>query len=124
MKRLGVSHAFHSALMEPMLADFGAVVRGLEFAEPRIPFVSTVDTTADVADPEYWVRHVREPVWFADAVGRLRDGGVAKFLEIGSDAVLTPLVDAEVVVPALRRDRGEPEQLLTAIGELYSSGVP
>ena len=121
-KRLDVSHAFHSALMEPMLAEFGAVVRGLTFSEPRIPIESTVAASADLTDPEYWVTHVRETVRFSDALDRL--DGVTKFLELGPDAVLSALVDTGVAVPLLRRDRDEATTAMTALATLHVHGVP
>ncbi|WP_335984567.1 acyltransferase domain-containing protein, partial [Streptomyces sp. CA2R106] len=68
VKRLAVSHAFHSPLMEPMVAEFRTVVAGLEFREPSVPFVSTVTGAvvgAEIAAPEYWVEHVRAAVRFA-----------------------------------------------------------
>ncbi|OXM49498.1 type I polyketide synthase [Amycolatopsis alba DSM 44262] len=114
-KRLDVSHAFHSVLMEPMLDDFAAVVRELTFSEPRIPMLSPV------TDPAYWVAHVRETVRFSDAVQRLTAAGVTKFFELGPDAVLSALVDGGV--PALRRGHDEPRQLVTALGALHARGV-
>ncbi|WP_020500827.1 type I polyketide synthase, partial [Sciscionella marina] len=128
VKRLEVSHAFHSALMEPMLAEFGEVVRGLSFAEPRIPFVSTVDAGADVSDPGYWVTHVREPVRFADAVGRLSADGATTFLELGPDAVLSAMgaetAPEAVFVPALRKDQDEQRAVVSALGAVHAAGAP
>ncbi|HWO68889.1 MAG TPA: type I polyketide synthase, partial [Umezawaea sp.] len=83
--KLKVSHAFHSPLMEPMLAEFAAVVKGLEFTEPVIPMLS------NVASSEYWVRHVRDAVRFADQIAELDSRGVSRFLEIGPGGVLTAL---------------------------------
>ena len=118
--RLKVSHAFHSPLMDPMLDDFAAAIAGLSFAEPTIPVVSAGDvTTAD-----YWVRHVREAVRFADAVAALP---ASRVVEIGPDGVLTAMVQTIVpdalAVPALRRGRTEETALLAAVGALHVHGV-
>ncbi|MFE9750948.1 SDR family NAD(P)-dependent oxidoreductase [Saccharothrix saharensis] len=115
--RLRVSHAFHSPLMEPVLAEFRSVVEGLTFREPTVPIVSTVtgEPLVDVT-PEYWVRHVVATVRFADAVARLRGSGVGRFLEIGPDGALSSLVEG--AVPVLRRDREEPVALVTALAGL------
>ncbi|MET8584725.1 type I polyketide synthase [Streptomyces collinus] len=131
--RLRVSHAFHSALMEPMLDEFRAVASTLDYGAPRIPVVSNVTglpaDAATLGTPEYWVEHVRRTVAFADGVGGLVERGVTAFLELGPDAALTPMVDEvtdgdRLAVPALRRDRPEPAQLLTALGRLHVDGIP
>ncbi|WP_330261489.1 type I polyketide synthase [Streptomyces sp. NBC_00539] len=130
--RLAVSHAFHSALMDPMLDEFRAVASRLTFSTPQIPVVSTVsgELSLDWQSPEYWVGQVREAVRFANAVRTLEQQGVTRFLEIGPDGILTGLaqqgVDSEqaVLVPALRKNRTEPESLLSALGRLHTVGVP
>ena len=125
--RLRVSHAFHSPLMEPMLAEFSRVARVLTYSAPRIPIVSTVTgDLADVTDPEYWVRHVRQSVRFADAVRRLAEQGVDTFVEVGPDGVLSALgtecVPA-VFVPALRRDQDERRTVVTALAVAHTRGT-
>nr|WP_276469494.1 type I polyketide synthase [Micromonospora tulbaghiae] len=122
---LPVSHGFHSPLMEPMLADFAAVCEGLTFHPPRLPMVSTVTGgEADWTDPGYWVEQVRATVRFADAV---RAGGdVDRWVEIGPDTVLAPMIAADDrdAVGLLRRDRDEVHTLLTGVGHLWASGTP
>ncbi|WNV92061.1 SDR family NAD(P)-dependent oxidoreductase [Umezawaea sp. Da 62-37] len=115
-KRLTVSHAFHSPLMDPMLDDFRAVVAKLTFHEPKIPL------PGDVTDPEYWVRHVRGTVRFADAVKTLEAQGVRTFVELGPDAVLTAMADVPVF-PVLRKDRSELTTLFAAVGQAYAAGA-
>ncbi|MFC4469419.1 type I polyketide synthase [Streptomyces xiangluensis] len=119
--RLSVSHAFHSPLMDPMLNDFRAALAGVVFGEPTLRFVSNLPG-GDGRSVDHWVRHVRESVRFADGVRALADAGVRHFLEVGPDAVLTPLV--ENAVPLLRRDRDEETAAVTAVARLYASGVP
>ncbi|MEU0796785.1 type I polyketide synthase [Amycolatopsis sp. NPDC005961] len=122
-KRLTVSHAFHSPLMDPMLAEFAKVAEQITYAEPALPIVSTVTgAVASVVTPEYWVGQVRAAVRFADALTTLRGLGVNRFVEIGPDAVLTPMVDAAVAIPTLRKGRDERVSVLAAVGELHVHG--
>ncbi|MEU9206358.1 type I polyketide synthase, partial [Streptomyces sp. NPDC048332] len=127
---LRVSHAFHSPLMEPMLAEFGSVVAGLSFGVPSVPVVSGVsgDVAADWGSAGYWVRHVREAVRFADAVSFVVSRGVTSFVEVGPDGVLCGMaqqsVDAAVFVPLVRKGRPEVASAVTGLGQLHVSGVP
>ncbi|MEV8298343.1 beta-ketoacyl synthase N-terminal-like domain-containing protein [Streptomyces rochei] len=137
VQRLSVSHAFHSALMEPMLDAFRQVAETLAYAEPRIPIVSNVTGTVAepgrLTTPAYWVDHVRATVRFADGVRALADAGADAFLEIGPGGVLTALtrqtLDSRdgatdtVAVPALRSKRPEQHALLTGLAELHVAGV-
>ncbi|MFH8410981.1 type I polyketide synthase [Streptomyces sp. NPDC018019] len=131
--RLRVSHAFHSPLMEPMLADFRTVADGMTYGAARIPVVSNVTgesaTAEQLCSAEYWVSHVREAVRFADGVGALHAQGVVALLELGPDGALSALAaesaaDESVVAPVLRKDRPEAPALLTALARLHAHGVP
>ncbi|MEV4383832.1 SDR family NAD(P)-dependent oxidoreductase, partial [Streptosporangium sp. NPDC049644] len=137
-KRLRVSHAFHSPLMDPMLEDFRAVAERLTYREPRIAIVSTLTgeqaTAEELCSPDYWVDQVRGAVRFADAVGTLHAGGARAYLELGPDGVLTAMADETLaafdgggsdllLVPVLRRDRGEESAVLAALAGLHVHGV-
>ncbi|MFI1019143.1 type I polyketide synthase, partial [Streptomyces sp. NPDC020965] len=134
VKRLTVSHAFHSALMEPMLAEFEQVLSRVTLNAPRIQVISDstgLPLTAEQAtSPAYWTGHVRNPVLFHQAITHLTGQGVNSFLELGPDGVLSAMTrtsltdDSDItVVPLLRRDREESEAALTALAELYVNGA-
>ncbi|MGW3405627.1 SDR family NAD(P)-dependent oxidoreductase, partial [Streptomyces zhihengii] len=128
---LSVSHAFHSALMEPMLDDFAQVLDGLTFHPARIPVVS--DLTGEVAEPGlmqesgYWLRQVRQAVRFADGAATLDAMGVIRCLELGPDGVLSGMAQDTVsgveFVSLLRKDRDETGTALAAVGRLWASGA-
>ncbi|MGW4157721.1 type I polyketide synthase, partial [Micromonospora chersina] len=133
VKRLPVSHAFHSRLMEPMLAEFRAVLEGLTWRPPRLPIVSNVTgrlaDPVEIAGPDYWVRHVREAVRFADGISTLHGLGVTTFLEVGPDATLTAMAAETITeqpvqhIPALRRDQPDTAALTTALARLHVTGT-
>ncbi|WP_332107730.1 type I polyketide synthase [Phytohabitans flavus] len=127
VKRLTVSHAFHSPLMDPMLDDFAAALADVTFRQPLLPFPESEPVTTGA----YWVEHVRRPVRFADTVEWLVGQGVDTFLEIGPDGVLSGMIpeclpessqDA-VIVASLRADRPEPDTLITAAAALDAHGT-
>ncbi|MEU4997079.1 SDR family NAD(P)-dependent oxidoreductase [Streptomyces sp. NPDC021622] len=138
VRRLSVSHAFHSHRMDAMLDDFADVLEGLSFQAPKIPVVSNV--TGGPVDPErlctpqYWVEHVRGAVRFADGVRHLADQGVTAYLEVGPEAVVTPMVhatldpalsdDGYVAVATLKSGQPEPLALTRALAQPFVAGAP
>jgi acyl transferase domain-containing protein/acyl carrier protein/NADP-dependent 3-hydroxy acid dehydrogenase YdfG len=129
--RLEVSHAFHSPLMEPILDAFREAARQVEYRDPSCLFLSNV--TGQPAGPreidaEYWVRHVRQPVRFADCVAQLPAIGVDILLELGPSPVLLALARqclpdfASPGLPSLRPGKGAMEQMLESLGSAWVSG--
>ncbi|WP_240956583.1 type I polyketide synthase, partial [Micromonospora sp. HNM0581] len=133
-KRLRVSHAFHSPLMAPMLAEFGRLAHVLSYRPPTIPIVSTVTgrpvLSGELCDPGYWVRHVRDCVRFADAVRAMADEGVSTFLELGPAGVLSAMGpacltedDDAIFAPVLRSDHDEETDVVSAVARAHVRGV-
>ncbi|UQX03807.1 type I polyketide synthase [Streptomyces sp. RerS4] len=139
-KRLTVSHAFHSPLMDDMLDAFREAAEAVSYAPPVIPIVSNLTgasvTAEEICTADYWVRHVREAVRFLDGVRGLAALGVTTFIEVGPGGVLTALAqdcltdqdgdDAPqglVFVPTLRADRPEPAAFAAAVSRAHVHGV-
>ncbi|GHH30771.1 polyketide synthase [Streptomyces rubradiris] len=132
-RRLPVSHAFHSPLMRPMLAEFREVAESLTYRPGRVPVVSTVtgrpDTGQRLATADYWVEQVQATVRFGDAVRSLRDQGVTTFLELGPGGALTTMasesleLSAASCIATLRADGAEVADVMAALGELHVRGV-
>jgi acyl transferase domain-containing protein len=146
-KRLLVSHAFHSPLMDPMLEDFRRVAESIEYDSPRIPLISTVAGTlagSEVAHADYWVRHVRSAVRFSEGTKTLGEAGAETFVELGPTATLLGLVPECLVheevslggdahetpsrrsvslVAAMRREVNEVESVLGALGNVFAHGA-
>ncbi len=134
--QLRVSHAFHSPLMDPMIAEFEQVAATVELSAPKIPVVSNVTgellTDEQATSPGYWASHVREAVRFHDCIATLAAQGATRYLELGPDGTLTAMAqasldgDAEtepVFATGLRKDRPEPDTLLVALGQLHAHGA-
>lgn len=133
VRKLGVSHAFHSAATEPMLAAFREEVKQLRFSEPRMPVIAgvtgQVHTLSSLSSPDYWCMHTRQAVRFSAGVTTLREElSVGTFLEVAPDAVLTPLIGRDegasevLAIPCMRRT-GEPSRdLRIAAAQLYVAG--
>ncbi|HEY1616580.1 MAG TPA: SDR family NAD(P)-dependent oxidoreductase, partial [Streptosporangiaceae bacterium] len=127
-RRLRVSHAFHSPLMEPMLAEFGAVAESVTFRQPSILIVSNLTgqlaREGELCDPGYWVRHIRQPVRFHDGLRALDEQNVTTLIELGPGGALTALAGDRHAVPLLRDGVPEPRAILGAIGRAHEHGTP
>ncbi|MEO3848994.1 type I polyketide synthase [Streptomyces sp. B8F3] len=138
-KQLRVSHAFHSPLMEPMLAEFTEVVSQLTFRPAKIPVVSNLTGKVldadEAASPRYWADHVRRTVRFADSVNHLAQQDVRFYLELGPDGTLTGLTHdclatgaaqsagGAVLAAALRPGEREATAFITALARLHAGGA-
>ncbi|MFE2180947.1 type I polyketide synthase [Streptomyces sp. NPDC059455] len=131
-KRLRIGVASHSPLMDPVLEEFAKVAGELTYTTPRIAVVSNVTGEAvaeELCSPEYWVRHVRQPVRFQDGVRFLEDQGVTRYVEVGPSGVLSVMgqecvadPDAAAFVTLLHKDRDEAESLLAGVGRVHAHG--
>jgi acyl transferase domain-containing protein len=148
---LPVSHAFHSPLMAPMLADFSRVAATITYRPPTLPIVSNLTgklATTEIATPDYWVRHVRHAVRFADGVQTLAAQGCTVFVEIGPKPVLLGMAKgildfglsilasdssshqskiqnpkSKLFLPSLREGQHDSQQILESLGHLFVQNV-
>ncbi|MGN9788877.1 type I polyketide synthase [Nonomuraea sp. ZG12] len=133
VRRLRVSHAFHSARMDPVLTELDEVAAGLEHRMPAVPWVGALSGEL-IAAPEtgYWAAQARRPVRFADAVTTMAAQGVSTFIEIGPDGTLSamgstaltlPGTDDTDFLPMLRPDTPASTSVMTALGRAHARGV-
>lgn len=129
-RALVVSHAFHSALMAPAADAFGATLREVTFAIPRVPVISNVTGRVagpEIATPEYWQQHVLAPVRFRDGLTALAALGITHHLELGPHPVLSSLGARERADarwwPSLRRGVDDASQMRETLAQLYEAGV-
>jgi acyl transferase domain-containing protein len=129
-KRLAVSHAFHSPLMEPMLEDFARVARTVPYQKPTLPLVRNVDGLLDgegMACAEYWVNQVRAAVKFGDGVSTFVAQRLDACVELGPQPTLSALAaaaapDSKVAwLASLRPPMGERQAVLKTLGQLYAA---
>ena len=128
---LRVSHAFHSALMDPVLTELGRAAAGLPHRPPAVPWAcGLTGELLDRCEPGYWVRQAREPVRYADAVASLAAVGVTVFVEIGPDGTLSALGSAVLpdgtaaFVPVQRSGQPATRALVSGLAQAHVRGVP
>ena len=132
-KALTVSHAFHSAHMDPILSEFTEAISGLTFHQPRIPLISNLTgqaADANITTPEYWAQHIRQPVRFHPAVGHVA-ARTGVFLEIGPEPVLLSAVQhtldatgtgtAPLLVPTLTHKQPDAAALTHGLARLHTA---
>lgn len=134
-QQLQVSHAFHSPLMEPMLAEFKHIANNISYSTPKIKLISNLtgaEATAEIATPQYWCRHILQPVNFTTSMATLVSQNYRIFLEIGAKPTLLSMgrrclgsdLDPDLQwLPSLRPKRPDWQQLLTSLAQLYVRGV-
>ncbi|MEM8809152.1 MAG: SDR family oxidoreductase [Cyanobacteria bacterium P01_G01_bin.38] len=131
-KALAVSHAFHSAQMEPILADFRKVAEQIQYQPPRLNLISNVTGEvmgAEIATANYWCRHVRMPVQFYKGMQCLAGLKPDVYLELGPKPILLGMGrqcgvgDQSLWLPSLRPPRADWQSLLSSLGQLYVNGA-
>ncbi len=135
-KKLQVSHAFHSPLMKPMLAEFRKIAAKMTYSPPKIKLISNLtgdEANAEIATPQYWCRHILQPVNFATSIETLASQGYQAMIEIGAKPTLLSMgrhclahTDSSNDIqwlPSLRPKRSDWQQLLESLAQLHVRGV-
>lgn len=131
-KPLQVSHAFHSPLMEPMLTEFQQIASEINYAPPQIKLISNLTgtiATDEIATAEYWCRHIRQPVQFAQSIEGLHQQGYELLVEIGPKPILLGMGryclpnGYGVCLPSLQPGREDWQVILQGLATLYAQGV-
>jgi len=133
-KKLPTSHAFHSAMMDPILEDFFNVVEEIKLNRPQKPVVSTVTgqflTDEDAQSPAYWTKHLRETVHFSAAIKTILSMDAPVLIEVGPGTSCTALAhqqktNAFTAVASLDRKKtaDELQSVLLALGRIWQAGL-
>ncbi|NET63722.1 MAG: SDR family oxidoreductase [Moorea sp. SIO1G6] len=132
-KKLTVSHAFHSPLMEPILGEFEQVVAQVRFNLPQLKLISNVTgelATEEITTSKYWCDHLRQPVQFMASMSTIAQQGIDVLVEIGAKPILLGMgrqclpEHQGLWLPSLRPGQEDWQQILTSLAELYLHGVP
>ncbi len=135
-QRIQIDVAAHSAMLDPILDEWLDFLRGLRLSAPRIPFVSNVTGSwirdEEATDPEYWMRHLRGSVRFAEGVALLLEDPARVLVEVGPGRALSTLAGMQSgptrpVLHSMRHpdDEGsDVERMLETLGELWMAGLP
>ncbi|WP_189525043.1 type I polyketide synthase [Nostoc sp. 'Peltigera membranacea cyanobiont' 232] len=130
-RRLTVSHAFHSALMEPILDEFAEILNRISFHEPSLTIISNVTGKPigkEIATPDYWLRHLRSTVHFGKGFQFLIDSGYRCFLELGPKPVLigmarlTSQIKKILWLPSIVPEKDEQAQMYRSLATLFVNG--
>jgi malonyl CoA-acyl carrier protein transacylase len=132
-RRLAISLAAHSPLIEPVLDEFYELAQSIKYSEPKLNLVSTLTgslvNAGEITDPSYWRRHLRQPVQFMPAMNTLRELHQQIFIEIGPTPVLLSMANRNLPgdqyswIPSLRENRNDWEQILESLAVLWTGGV-
>lgn len=142
-QRLNASHPFHSHLLEPILPEFERVARQVSYFPPQIDLISNLTgewATEDIATPEYWCRHLCQPVQFAKSLETLQRQGCQIFLEGSSQPLLLGIArtilknrhlsefrmqnsEFKLYLPSLRQNRSDWQQMLDSLAQLFIAGI-
>ena len=136
-RRLHTSHAFHSQMMEPVVEPFIEQIKQLPLHPPQIPYISNVTgtwiTTEQATDPNYWAKHLRQPVRFAEGIGHFLCDRSHILLEVGPGRTLSSLAkrhpdiaDEQILLTSVRHPqekRSDLDFLLNTLGQLWLAGV-
>lgn len=131
-RRLTVSHAFHTDLLDDVVQPFSEVLSKVTFKPASIPIASNLTGKLDtgmMSGSEYWLRHLKEPVRFGDSMSTLFDLGMDVFLEIGPKPVLGGMASRfetdrmKYWIPVMRQNHKDSEVLMEGLGKLWTLGV-
>jgi acyl transferase domain-containing protein len=134
-RRLHTSHAFHSQMMEPIIETFVQFLQKVKLNPHQIPFISNLSgtwiTTAQATDPNYWAKHLRQPVRFCEGITELAKTPETLFLEVGPGRTLSTFVkqhqkEESLVLTSLRHPQQQESDvafLLNSLGKLWLFGV-